>query len=87
VTGASRGIGAAIAARLAQLGARTTLMGRDREALKREAARSADAQAIICDVTDPAQVEHAFAEARGRAPIAILINNAGVAERAPCSTA
>ena len=83
VTGASRGIGAAIAVRLAELGALTTLMGRDREALEREAARSADAAAIICDVTDAAQVERAFAEARARAPIAILINNAGIAESAP----
>ncbi|HEY3637435.1 MAG TPA: SDR family oxidoreductase [Rhizomicrobium sp.] len=83
VTGASRGIGAAIAARLAQLGAQTTLMGRDREALEREAARSAGAHAIPCDVTDAAQVEQAFGEARKRAPIAILVNNAGVAESAP----
>jgi NAD(P)-dependent dehydrogenase (short-subunit alcohol dehydrogenase family) len=83
VTGASRGIGAAIAARLAQMGAQTTLMARDREALEREAARSPHARAIICDVTDPAQVDRAFAEARARAPIAILVNNAGVAESAP----
>jgi NAD(P)-dependent dehydrogenase (short-subunit alcohol dehydrogenase family) len=83
VTGASRGIGAAIAARLAQLGAQTTLMGRDHAALEREAARSVDAHAIICDVTDPTQVESAFAEARARAPIAILINNAGIAQSAP----
>jgi 2-hydroxycyclohexanecarboxyl-CoA dehydrogenase len=83
VTGASRGIGAAIAGRLAQMGAETTLMGRDPEALEREAARCANARAIICDVTDPAQVERAFAEVRARAPIAILINNAGIAQSAP----
>jgi NAD(P)-dependent dehydrogenase (short-subunit alcohol dehydrogenase family) len=83
VTGASRGIGAAIAARLARMGAQVTLMGRDREALEREAARSANARAIVCDVTDPTQVESVFAEARERAPIAILINNAGIAESAP----
>jgi NAD(P)-dependent dehydrogenase (short-subunit alcohol dehydrogenase family) len=83
VTGASRGIGAAIASRLAQMGAQVTLMGRDRDALEREAARSANARAIVCDVTDPTQVESVFAEARERAPIAILINNAGIAESAP----
>jgi 2-hydroxycyclohexanecarboxyl-CoA dehydrogenase len=83
VTGASRGIGAAIAVRLAKLGASTTLMGRDREALEREAARCANARAIICDVTDPAQVANAFAEAGARGPIAILINNAGIAQSAP----
>lgn len=83
ITGASRGIGAAIAARLAQMGAQTTLMGRDREALEREAGRIANARMTICDVTDPAQVERAFAEAHACAPIAILINNAGIAESAP----
>jgi NAD(P)-dependent dehydrogenase (short-subunit alcohol dehydrogenase family) len=83
VTGASRGIGAAIAARLAQLGVQMTLIGRDRVALEREAARSWNAHAVVCDVTDAAQVDRAFAEARDRAPVAILINNAGIAESAP----
>lgn len=83
ITGASRGIGAAVAFRLAQMGAPTTLIGRDRDALEREAGRSAGARAIVCDVTDPAQVGRAFADARARAPIAILINNAGAAESAP----
>jgi NAD(P)-dependent dehydrogenase (short-subunit alcohol dehydrogenase family) len=83
VTGASRGIGAAIAARLAQMGAQTTLIGRDAQALERETARSGNARAIICDVTDAEQVERAFAEARVRAPVTILINNAGIAESAP----
>lgn len=83
VTGASRGIGAAIALELARSGAVVTLMGRDRDALDREAARSMGSRAIVCDVTDSGQVERAFAEARARAPIAILINNAGIGESAP----
>ncbi|MGH6889290.1 MAG: SDR family NAD(P)-dependent oxidoreductase [Rhizomicrobium sp.] len=83
ITGASRGIGAAIALRLAQMGAQTTLIGRDRETLEREASRSAEGRAMVCDVTDPAQVDRAFAEARARAPIAVLINNAGAAESVP----
>lgn len=65
------------------MGAVTTLIGRDREALEREAARSADARAMVCDVTETAQVEQAFAQALARAPIAILVNNAGTAESAP----
>ena len=83
ITGASRGIGAAIAARLGQMGAQLTLIGRDRDALEREAARSAEAHVCVCDVTDPGQVDKTIAEADRRAPIAILINNAGVAESAP----
>ncbi|HEY6578480.1 MAG TPA: SDR family NAD(P)-dependent oxidoreductase, partial [Rhizomicrobium sp.] len=83
MTGASRGIGAAIAATLALMGAATTLIGRDREALAHVAVGSATARAIVCDVTDPAQVEKAFADARARAPVAILVNNAGAAESAP----
>jgi NAD(P)-dependent dehydrogenase (short-subunit alcohol dehydrogenase family) len=83
VTGASRGIGAAIALRLTHMGAQTTLIGRDRDALEREAARSAAARVVVCDVTDAAQVERAFAEAREHAPISILVNNAGAAESAP----
>lgn len=65
------------------MGAQTTLLGRDREALERQAARNANARAIVCDVTNPAEVERAFAEAQARAPVAILINNAGAAESAP----
>jgi NAD(P)-dependent dehydrogenase (short-subunit alcohol dehydrogenase family) len=65
------------------MGALTTLIGRDRAALDREAARATDGRAIVCDVTDPAQVERAFVEAVARAPVAILINNAGAAESAP----
>ncbi|HEY2447172.1 MAG TPA: SDR family oxidoreductase [Rhizomicrobium sp.] len=83
VTGASRGIGAAIAARLADMGAQTTLMGRDASALESEASRNPDARVIVCDVTNPDQIEKAFAEARARAPISILVNNAGAAESAP----
>jgi len=83
VTGASRGIGAAIAARLAAMGALVTLMGRDEETLGRQAGRSSGARAAVCDVTDPAQVEKTFVEAQNRAPIAILVNNAGAAESAP----
>jgi NAD(P)-dependent dehydrogenase (short-subunit alcohol dehydrogenase family) len=83
ITGASRGIGAAIATRLAGMGAQTTLIGRDRRALERQASGDRNARAVVCDVTDPAQVERAFAEARERMPIAILINNAGAAESAP----
>jgi NAD(P)-dependent dehydrogenase (short-subunit alcohol dehydrogenase family) len=83
ITGASRGIGAAAAEALAKLGARLTLMARDKEALGKVAAGISDSQALACDVTDAASVSRAFAEARERGPIAILVNNAGIAASAP----
>jgi NAD(P)-dependent dehydrogenase (short-subunit alcohol dehydrogenase family) len=87
VTGASRGIGAAIAMALGEHGARVTLTGRDRAALDRQAARLKDlgqAQALTADVTDTAGVANVFATARAQfGPVHILINNAGQAESAP----
>jgi len=83
VTGASRGIGAAIAERLGVLGARVTLMARDKEALEVVAKRVPDSAAIVCDVTDAQAITHAFAEAKTRGPVSILVNNAGIAASAP----
>ena len=87
VTGASRGIGAAIARRLAELGGVLTLMGRDQEALQGVCASlpaSAKAHGLVCDVAQPKAVTQAFAQARAAlGPIAVLVNNAGQAESAP----
>ncbi len=88
VTGAGRGIGAAIASELARLGADLTLMGRSSAALSARQGEIEDAtgravRAIRVDVTSPAAIAAAFAEAvaeRG-APL-ILVNNAGDAESA-----
>jgi NAD(P)-dependent dehydrogenase (short-subunit alcohol dehydrogenase family) len=85
ITGASRGIGAAIAARLAAAGAQTVLIGRDANALAEQAKRIPNSQSVICDVINAEQVEKIFAELLARAPIDILINNAGAAESAPLS--
>lgn len=85
VTGAARGIGAAIARTLAAEGARLTLLGRSREALAALASELPGEHGfVVADVADAAQVQAAFAEARAeRGPIAILVNNAGQAESAP----
>ena len=83
ITGASRGIGAAIAARLAEAGAETVLIGRDAKALAQQADRIEHATSAICDVTDAAQVEKVFAGLLARGAVDILINNAGAAESAP----
>jgi NAD(P)-dependent dehydrogenase (short-subunit alcohol dehydrogenase family) len=89
VTGASRGIGAAIAAKLVRLGADVTLMSRSEAALADQVAQLAQtdggrAQAAAVDVADEARIISAFTAA-GEAfgPVAILVNNAGIAEAAP----
>jgi NAD(P)-dependent dehydrogenase (short-subunit alcohol dehydrogenase family) len=86
VTGGSRGIGLAIAQRLAALGASLSLIGRDRARLY-EAVQSlpdgARCDAHVCDVADAASVERAFAAiAKAGERPAILVNNAGVAKAA-----
>jgi NAD(P)-dependent dehydrogenase (short-subunit alcohol dehydrogenase family) len=86
VTGASRGIGAAIARALAEDGSRLTLLGRNRDALQRLAAElpGRGHGIALADVSDEAEVRAAFEAARAeRGPIAILVNNAGAAESAP----
>jgi NAD(P)-dependent dehydrogenase (short-subunit alcohol dehydrogenase family) len=89
VTGASRGIGAAIAATLARLGADLTLMSRNEARLRDEAAALAKSaggktQGIAVDLAEPAQVSVAFARAAERfGPPQILVNNAGIAAAAP----
>jgi len=86
VTGASRGIGAVIAAALAAEGVRVSLFGRDTGSLERVArALGGDptALAITMDVTDATSVRSAFAAAREHfGPVQLLINNAGQAASA-----
>jgi 2-hydroxycyclohexanecarboxyl-CoA dehydrogenase len=84
ISGGGRGIGAACAHELDAIGARVTLLGRDRGALEKMRAQLRDAVVVSADVTDGAAIAAAVAEARAAAgPITILINNAGVAESAP----
>lgn len=88
VTGASRGIGEAIARRLGAEGARVVLGARDQEACDRHAAdiRAAGGQALAvrCDVVDPASVARAVGAAVERwKRIDILVNNAGLGGRTP----
>jgi NAD(P)-dependent dehydrogenase (short-subunit alcohol dehydrogenase family) len=85
VTGASRGIGAVIAAALAADGARVSLFARDTQTLMQLAGRLGDdsAHPVTADVTQSASVHAAFAAARKRfGPVHILINNAGQAASA-----
>ncbi len=83
VTGASRGIGAVIAAAFAAEGVGVSLLGRDAGNLQRvsDSLGGADrAFPIVADITDPASVQSAFAAARGRfGAVHLLVNNAGQA--------
>lgn len=85
VTGAGRGIGQAVALRLASLGASLSLLGRDRGRLEATAASisSTACTTHVCDVGDPVAVAAAFeAIARAGEGLAILVNNAGAAQSA-----
>lgn len=87
VTGAGRGIGAAVARALAAEGARLTLLGRKREPLERlaeELGATALPAIMQADVTDDASLARAFDQAvEGAGPLDILVNNAGTAVTAP----
>jgi len=83
VTGASRGIGRAIALRLAGMGAAVAICGRDKSALAtahREIEKtSARVYSQLADVTRSADIAELVAKTEGAlGPISILVNNAGV---------
>ncbi len=78
VTGASRGIGAATARRLALSGARVALLARNEDALAALAREiGADAVVITCDIRRPDAAAVVQAALGVEAPD-ILVNNAGV---------
>jgi 3-hydroxybutyrate dehydrogenase len=84
VTGGGRGIGAAIARRLAADGARVVVSGRSVEAIE-AVAREIGGLALRADLSDRASTDALVADL-GRAGIPrvdILVNNAGIAESAP----
>jgi NAD(P)-dependent dehydrogenase (short-subunit alcohol dehydrogenase family) len=69
VTGASRGIGAAIAAELTRRGARVASLSRSGDAVA--------GKGFKCDVSDDDAIAKAFAAIAAEGPIIGLVNNAG----------
>jgi NAD(P)-dependent dehydrogenase (short-subunit alcohol dehydrogenase family) len=88
ITGGARGLGLALARRLASDGARLVLVSRSPEDLERAALelrnRGVEVLTRVCDVRDEASVEalvRDVVEATGR--LDVLVNNAGVIQVAP----
>ena len=83
VTGGGKGLGAAIARRLAEAGHKVAVLGRDQEAITRVAAEI-KGMAVACDVTDGPALAAALGQVReAQGPVTICVHNAGIAESAP----
>ena len=90
VTGAGRGIGRAVAERLAAAGHRVALVGRSQESVEEAAAaitaRVPDCEtlAISADVTDTDHLERMFGTVEEHwGPVEVLVSNAGAGFGAP----
>lgn len=85
VTGAGSGIGAAISAELARLGATISLAGRTLATLEQQRRTLPGSHGVVVmDITRTASVAAAMTEATSlRGPVQILVNNAGSAGSAP----
>ncbi|MFF2775898.1 SDR family oxidoreductase [Streptomyces sp. NPDC058052] len=82
VTGAARGLGAALARSLGERGARLALLGLERRRLEEVAAASrAEAATWEVDVTDDVAMADTAREVRSRfGPVSVVVGNAGVAQ-------
>lgn len=80
VTGASRGIGRAVAEAYAAAGAEVVFLADDPAVLAVAAAAGAGCRGVVCDITDAGAVEAALAEI---GPIDVLVNNAGLERITP----
>ena len=84
VTGAARGIGAALARRLTRRGARVALLGLEPEELAKVAAECGNAPWAECDVSHREQVDESVASVvRELGGLDVVVANAGVAAQLP----
>jgi NAD(P)-dependent dehydrogenase (short-subunit alcohol dehydrogenase family) len=84
ITGAARGIGAALARRLHQGGHRVALAGLEPDLLAEVAASCGDAPWVVCDVSDRHAVDDSVAELVGRlGGLDVVVANAGIAAQLP----
>ena len=84
VTGAARGIGLATTRLFLEEGRKVAMIDRDADALMSEAAKLDGVEPIICDVSQPKQVDAMVAKTLERfGKIDALVNNAGVADFGP----
>jgi dehydrogenase/reductase SDR family member 7B len=82
ITGASSGIGRALALELGRRGAKLILSGRNHDALDAVAREiGGDPLVLPFEATDPAAVGAAVERALAAGPVDLLVNNAGVSQR------
>ena len=84
ITGAARGIGAALAEQLHTRGARVALLGLEPDQLAAVARWCGDAPWVECDITDQHAVDAAVAELVGQlGGLDVVVANAGIAAQLP----
>jgi len=88
ITGASTGMGAVYADRLARQGYDLVLIARDEERLARvarqvSAATDRRVEVLVADLADPGALHRVEAQLGGRVDVTLLVNNAGVGSVAP----
>jgi NAD(P)-dependent dehydrogenase (short-subunit alcohol dehydrogenase family) len=84
ITGAARGIGAALARRLHERGARVAVVGLEPEELEKAARASGDGPWAICDVANREQVDSVVSSTvQALGGLDVVVANAGIATQLP----